>query len=501
MSSNGITNDQKLDALFPAPSLPPSALSPQRFPGGNIESLAALQHVFKDNHRRHHIFFNHTRFHNHITHRALALYALGGSASLIEGYYEQDGKNQRPAFESPEPINGDNFVEHLGDENCYQGYVAFFSKQIDEKGAAETLEEFVFSEKYNFREGLNAESQPEMLFRFMDGVIHPMIHAGYGVEFGIKGMLAEGLALAAVHETCEKAFFPRSFFAAGTTTPVDEAASLLSSLVLNAKPLAAPKVSKTGGVHAFDVMARMLKDDQFKPKEVIDFVGQYNVTLAKHAAEIRRYAEQWTVDLTNPNEIERKMEELLWVSSVLYAVGGFNETKGYTADFFLMHMVTSSLFLPSLVPYLSPGSQVLLLRSYFMSVLTWWVARGLPALNFKSFMTFAPTVPTVPNLLAPQTTTTETDPIPNPILPILQSTITHPNDHLAKIQRAFAHFNTLYSARPAGYFKGTELEDAELLDGSLFVRAAILTTDYMGWVREGQTGKMWSFEGFYDQWL
>jgi hypothetical protein len=73
--------------------------------------------------------------------------------------------------------------------------VTFFSKQIDDKGAAGTLEEFVFSEKYNFQDGRDATSQPEMLFRLMDGVLHPMIHTGYGVEFGLKGMLAEGKCL------------------------------------------------------------------------------------------------------------------------------------------------------------------------------------------------------------------------------------------------------------------------------------------------------------------
>ncbi|KAF9235887.1 hypothetical protein BU15DRAFT_77494 [Melanogaster broomeanus] len=167
MSSIELTYQQNLDALFPGPSLPPSPLSPQRFPGSSLESLAALHHV---------------------SHRALAIYALGGSASHIEDYYEQDAKCQRPALKSPEPITGDNFVEHIGDENFYQGYVTFFSKQIDEKGAAETLEQSIFSEKYNFQDGRDAT---EMLFRLMDGLLHPMIHVGYGVEFGLKGMLAE----------------------------------------------------------------------------------------------------------------------------------------------------------------------------------------------------------------------------------------------------------------------------------------------------------------------
>ena len=160
-------------------------------------------------------------------------------------------------------------------------------------------------------------------------------------------------------------------------------------------------------------------------------------------------------------------------------------------------MVTSSLFLPSLVAYLSPRSKVLLLRGYLSIVLVWWVMRGRPALNIKSFMTTTSVEPSVPTTPAPKTPfTTKTTLTPNPFLPILQSAITHPDDHVSKIQRAFAHSDTLYGTRLAGYFKGTELEDAELLDGSLFLRASLLTADYVGWVREGMEQRQFSFEGF-----
>jgi hypothetical protein len=257
-----------------------------------------------------------------------------------------------------------------------------------------------------------------------------------------------------------------------------------------------PIVSKTGGVHAFDIVARILKDQTFKRRDPADFLKHFTEILAECSPTIREHAEQWTVDLNQPGEVERKMEELVWLSSLLYGVGGLTP-NGFQADFFLMHMVTSSLFLPSLIAYLSPRSQVLLLRGYLTMVLTWWVMRGRPTLNIKSFMTTTSVEPSVPTTPASKTSlTTEMTPTPNPFLPILQSAITHPNDHLVKIQRTFAHFDTLYGTRPAGYFKGTELADAELLDGSLFLRASLLTADYVGWVREGKEPRQFSFEGF-----
>ena len=64
--------------------------------------------------------------------------------------------------------------------------MTFCNRAIEEKGAAAILEEFVFSNKYNFDPGRDTASQPEMLSRFVDGVMHPLIHCGYGVEFGLS---------------------------------------------------------------------------------------------------------------------------------------------------------------------------------------------------------------------------------------------------------------------------------------------------------------------------
>jgi len=65
-------------------------------------------------------------------------------------------------------------------------------KSIETNGVGATLDEYIFSKKYNFVEGLGVSSQPAMLVRFLAGVIHPLIHTGYGAEFGIPGIVAEG---------------------------------------------------------------------------------------------------------------------------------------------------------------------------------------------------------------------------------------------------------------------------------------------------------------------
>ncbi|KAG2153340.1 hypothetical protein DEU56DRAFT_480362 [Suillus clintonianus] len=495
---NRESHDEKADGLFPAPSPPPTVLCPQRLPGCGIESLKALRHVLIDNHTRHHIYFNNTKFHNHITHRALAIYAMGGSGPVIEAFYKQDSEMQRPAFASPKLITEQNFVEHLGDEHFYEAYTSFFDKVIEEKGAAATFEEFVFSEKYNFDPRRDAASQPEMLSRFVDGVMHPLIHCGYGVEFGLKGMLSEGLAMTALQDAHARKFLPPSLFVAQVASGVDETEAKFASLVLDDTSMTPNRSAIGQGTHAFSILARVLKDPGLAPNGPRQFVAQYPDTLTAHEDKIRAHVDNWTIDLSIPGEIERKVEECIWTASVMYAVGGWNE-EGFTADFFLMHLVTSSIFIPSLITSLSPRAQVLFLRVYFASAVASWISRGRPCLNFKRFFESTSPMPNPPNNLAPpvDSVLTQDAQPPNPFLPLIQSSIMHPNDHHLKIQRAFAHFSAVYGTRPRGYFSGTELDGAEELDGSLFLRAAVLTADYMGWVEKGEEAKNWSFNGFF----
>ncbi|KAG2056639.1 hypothetical protein BDR06DRAFT_1040353 [Suillus hirtellus] len=466
----------ELDALFPFPSSPPSVLSPPRHPGATPEAAAALSYVLKDNYTKYHIFFNYKQFHNHITHRALALFAMGASGPLIEKLYKQDSAIQRPAIRSPEAITEENFIEHIGDENFHAAYKSFFIKVIKEKSLSATLEEYIFSKKYNFIEGRDASAQPVMLARFLGGFLHAFIHVGYGTELGIPGMITpKGLALTSVHG---HNFLPSDLFEHSDTTAVEEPTTQLASLVLNTKaPTAPSQVAQPPKNHAFSILAKIIQDPKFTPKVIKKHFRNFYGLMSEHGDTIWDYAKQWTIDPSQPGEIERKMEECIWTSSILYTIGGWNKDGSFTADFIYMHCVTSSLFLPSLLAYLPIDSQVLLLRGYFAMILGLHITRGFPRLDIQGFLSATSHLPSE-------------NKVDNPFLDIVQSGIMHPNDHVSKIQRAFAHFSSLYGARPKGYFKGTELEGAEALDGSFFLLGARLTDEYM------REGTFWSLEGF-----
>jgi len=74
----------------------------------------------------------------------------------------------------------------------YQAYVEFFKAELKLRNFQyeELLEEYVFAPSANFIAG--AKTQPEMLSRFFDNLFHPMIHVGFGIEFNIPGIFAEG---------------------------------------------------------------------------------------------------------------------------------------------------------------------------------------------------------------------------------------------------------------------------------------------------------------------
>ncbi|EGN97420.1 hypothetical protein SERLA73DRAFT_57794 [Serpula lacrymans var. lacrymans S7.3] len=496
MSSESIN-----DRLFPQPGPPPSLLSPKRWPGSDPEATTALQEVLTHNNKEWHIFFNDKGFHNHAAHHLLAIWALGASAPVIKAAYQTHCDYQLPAYKSPEPITTKNFNDHLGDEDYYNAYLIYFTDEISKNGLSKVLENHVFSMEANIDDAAEAQGKqrPDMLCRFVEGVFHPFIHVGYGAEFGLLGIAAEGMAMTAVHPASSSVLMPRNFSSVKASSLIEIALEQLSRLSLNT-PYPPPP---SQGVHAFTILARMLKDKRFDNVERAGPDAVYNKLLKDHGDVIREYADLWKVDTSDPQKVEDHIEQLIWVNTMTYGIGGWKEGQDFNADFFGMHFVTSVLFVPSILVYLSHHSKALLLKAYFVMSLSLWIARGRVQLDISAFFDSTSTMHTPPGAQPSPVKKTLPTPdsqhalTPNAWLPIIQTTIVHPNEHLCKLQRALAHFAAIYGTRKAGYFHGTELEGADKLDGTLFVRVATLTADRLAWMREGQDGQGWDFKGFF----
>lgn len=127
---------------------------------------------------------------------------------------------------------------------------------------------------------------------------------------------------------------PPSFFeSTNSTSVVGKIMSGFSALSLSSSRSVASASPSGANVHAFTILARMLKDDRFDSKPR-DEMSMFQGALKDHGDVLKKYADQWTVDISNPNEIEKKIEELAWMNVVLYGIGGWNGGD-FRANFFL----------------------------------------------------------------------------------------------------------------------------------------------------------------------
>jgi len=319
-------------------------------------------------------------------------------------------------------------------------------------------------------------------------------------NFSVFIFISLGIAQAAVHRGDSTKLLPVEAFAG-------HSGQSLASRFATTLRLKDASSSNTDDVHAFTILARVLADSALAPTNSPHAYLFYQMFIADHGEAVKKYTDQWTID----GDLQKKLEELIWTNVLIYAVCGSEGTGDFNADFFQyvfvfifdfwltvflssMHLVTSSIFLSSIFSLLERNSQITFLRGYFSICLGWYIARGKPAFDIARFFgntyTLLPSAPgpvPTPNEAAYPSPTSSHTITPNPWLQILQSSLTYPDDHLPKLQRALAEHASHFGHTPKGTFAGTELKDAELIDGTLFIRAAGLTLNRLGWVREGQT--------------
>ncbi|TFK31868.1 hypothetical protein BDQ12DRAFT_701405 [Crucibulum laeve] len=482
-----------LDELFPSPTSSHATGSPRFWPGSTPTSVKELKTILKDNHERWHIFINAIKFHNHAAHTVLALWALGADEALLQAVYKDSSAYQCPAFEAPGEITVKNWTDHLGDEKYYQGYLKFFNEEIKTLGGDELLKKYLFAAEANV--AIESGPNPSMLQRYLGGLFHPLIHTGYGFQFNLPGMIVEGLAQTAVHDADTEKLLPASVFKS------NDGVENLTSRLLRGVALNNPTDEHKDDVHALTILSRVYADDRLGKKFAGQDIRMFPETIQNYGEIIKEYTDQWTFH----GKLEDLVEQLVWVNVVIYAIGGWEGVgKPLNADFFFMHLVTSSSFLSSIVPQVSSVDAERLLRGYLATSLAWYIGRGRPALDIAGFYEHTKLRPTPPGPLPTPSEGTHPSPsspiavTPNPWLAILQTTIIHPDDHLPKLQRALSHYAELYGTRASGSFSNTELKGVDKLDGTLFIRAAIMTTNRLGWVREGEPPlEHWDRRGVY----
>lgn len=228
--------------------------------------------------------------------------------------------------------------------------------------------------------------------------------------------------------------------------------------------------------------------------------------------EIRTLVSSFDIDVKGgEREFASKTEEFVWASTLLMAATG-KQGKKPRLDFFLMHLVTSSLFLnPFLNALENPVSKANLLRSFLSSVILLTLSRGRPRIDPELLMSYTATPRPPKGSLSSSKSAlgrVEEDKDYNPWPAILQDAVYHPDAHLLKTIRTLVYGATHYGTTPAGKAAGAFLNSssgskaesgtgqeveshrgAGKMDGTIFVRAAGIVMDYMGWVANGQEAR------------
>lgn len=515
--------------LFPVPSTPTHYTEFRRLPGATSESTKVLRKLLLENHEKWHIMFNDEGFHNHISHHLLALWSLGASAESLQKAYDAEIDEQRPIKISEDvvPITEDNFCDHLGEQRFYQPYLTFFESQITSLGPVETLVKFVFSPQFNSGNG-------KMLNRYHAGVLHPFIHVGYGLEFKLPGMVSEGLAMACVTQAD-----PTDLLTSLTESSLGTASSFLTQALSSLSLLSTQQVPLTvpPSPHALDFLTKIDEDPSYDMERTPLMSREF---FEKYENKIGGFVKEWFAPGSSEGGtllkiIEKKAEELVWMNTVIYAAGYTNSAPTldkFKADFFTMHLVTSSLFLSSHIQSMQshhPHAVVALLQAYFATALSLYIVRrGGRPINLIHFYRNTEYVVRPGYNLRPEANvrseanntgsdnakgTNNTGPdsdAKNVWTSIIESSLTKEDEHYPKLQRALMHYSVLYGLKTSGDIFGS-LPDVEegsnrqegsesangfgMLDGSTFWRAAALTQERVASVTGGDTNDYWDFGG------
>ncbi|KAF9097286.1 hypothetical protein BGX29_008154 [Mortierella sp. GBA35] len=384
------------------PQIPSKNIS-LALPGITNLARETVAELLEENHNKHHSFFNEKGFHNHLVHSVLASYSLGATPERLRAIYESHAVEQRPIGSIKKNFTPADWKSEVGNQEFYASYLEFFRQEVPKLGRVEAIVKYAFD--------------ADVIGRTFSGAFHPLIHLGYGIDFGIDAIVAEGLAMMAVTSTM------MSPFVVAPATTVEK----VTTKIVSQLSISEPSFTKT----VVDILTAIREDRE--PDNVTSY-PEVNKTMdvAKSkvaASKVRKFLSEWKVEETS-QDIDLKAKELY--KACLLAVGGTGLHNGKVKqDFFLMHALTSVLFVHKLAHALPPAYAVSCLTSHLGVSLAYYISRGRPQVDVDALL----------NYHGKQTLDSS-----NPWLSIVKRAVDIDEVHVTKVVRSCALGDLLFGA-------------------------------------------------------
>ncbi|KAK5993227.1 Questin oxidase [Cladobotryum mycophilum] len=213
----------------------------------NDETAIKVTELLQRDLKEHHVFFNASRFHNHIVHHLLALYGTGATPEDLDKAYAANTSYQLGAKPTSKIAVQDlskgwtKDCPYLGEGDHYADFLKFFQDEIQERG-----------------------------------ILHPLIQLMYGIEWSQPTIIAQGLAQAAVHNNNYGALLSKIEKSASSDPPksFSTAPELIESVRRNEKLANCVQWGDDDNIkdgvfgRGWDQVLELLKQVRVKPEEV-----------------------------------------------------------------------------------------------------------------------------------------------------------------------------------------------------------------------------------------
>jgi hypothetical protein len=330
------------------------------------ECFPTINSLLQNNHDNMNIFFRHVGGHNHTAHAILTVYAMGGKAEDLKRAFDDNNHQQIqiPPVDSAivsEMKDPDIFIKHMRNPAQYNSYLKFFEQEIETRGWKDVLYQYFFT---------STPVAQSMFVQLFEGLYHPLIHVGFGIEFDQPAIIAEGLAQAASHvwgniggylARCDEIAQHND---GGPSTPLQE---LYHRIQTTEKIRTAVQVQQGPNRIKDGLMPNAME-------ELASIAAKFRLGQA-HLDWERGLVESTSCAAYNAAAAQRK-------------------GKAVKIDFFSMHAVTSAIFLSLLVrqSWIPSQYKVKLIEWKGRMDLAWYASCGSPQLDLDFVTSYDPTI-------------------------------------------------------------------------------------------------------------